>query len=186
VAQKSQNETLPQILIMLVKEKLGNLQSFNIGRREVDAVELEWFETAKRIMHKQSTAGRPLVIKFMKESQQLRQDDVIYADDALLVSVNIKPCEAIVITPGNTFDMAYICYEIGNKHLPLFYEEEQLLIPYEPPVFQMLQKGGFDVRKENRKLLNQFRSSVTAHAHSGETISLFSRIMQLTTRSADA
>jgi urease accessory protein len=171
---------------MLVKEKVGNLHSLDIAGREVDTLALEWYETAKRIMHKQTTAGRALIIKFMKESQQLRQDDIIYIGDAFVVAINIKPCEVIVISPTNMFDMAHISYEIGNKHLPLFYEDDQLLIPYEPPVFRMLKAGGFDVSIENRKLLKQLRSSVTAHVHQGESASLFSKILQLTTRSTDA
>jgi urease accessory protein len=175
---------------MLVKEKLGNLKGFNKGfnkeGRTIDIVQLEWHETMKRILHKKSIGGRDVSMKFLKENQQLAQDDVIYADDDLLILIDIKPCDVIVLKPASMYEMACLCYEIGNKHLPLFYEQETLMIPYEAPVYNMLKAGGFEISIEERKLSNQLSTSVTAHLHQGNATSLFSKIIQLTTKSADA
>ena len=171
---------------MLIKEKLGNLKDFNKEGRTIDIVQLEWHETMKRILHKKSMAGRDISMKFLQENQQLALDDIIYADDELLVIIDIKPCEVIVLRPASMYEMACLCYEIGNKHLPLFYEQETLLIPYEAPVYNMLKAGGFDIGIEERKLSKQLSTSVTAHLHQGNSQSLFSRIMQLTTKPADA
>ena len=171
---------------MLVKEKLGNLNGFNKEGRAIDMVQLEWHETMKRILHKQTIAGREVSMKFLKQNQQLAQDDIIYMDDQLLIIIDIIPCEVIIISPSTMYEMACLCYEIGNKHLPLFYQQETLMIPYEAPVFNMLKAGGFNINIEERKLSNQLSTSVTAHLHQGNSQSLFSRIMQLTTKSADA
>ena len=171
---------------MLVKEKLGNLKDFNKEGLAIDIVPLEWYETRKKILHKKSTGGRDVSMKFLNENQQLAQDDIIYADNALLIIIDIKPCEVMVLRPAGMYEMACLCYEIGNKHLPLFYQQETLLIPYETPVYNMFKAAGFDISMEERKLLNQLSTSVTAHLHNGNSQSLFSRIMQLTTKSADA
>ena len=165
---------------MLVNEKLGNLQSYYVSGRVIDVVKLEWYETLKRIIHKRTTGGRELTMKFLQASPQLTQDDIIYADQELIISVEIEPCETIILQPATMYEMAYLCYEIGNKHLPLFYENEQLLIPYEAPLERMLKGGGFTIAIEKRKLLRQITSSVSPHFHNGEGGSLFSRIMQLT------
>lgn len=77
------------------------------------------------------------------------------------------------------YEMAYICYEIGNKHMALFYEIDELIIPYEAPIFRMLQAWGLKPEIENRKLLNQLKTTVSAHSHT-ESKSLFSKILQLT------
>jgi urease accessory protein len=76
------------------------------------------------------------------------------------------------------FEMASACYEIGNKHLPLFYEEELLLVPFEQPVYNLLLSQGYDIKKDHKKLLNPLKTTVTAH---GETASetLFTKIMKL-------
>ena len=91
---------------MLVKEKLGNLSSFNKEARTIDIVQLEWHETMKRILHKKSIAGRDVSMKFLKENQRLAQDDIIYADDDLLIIIDIKPCEVIVLKPAGIYEMA--------------------------------------------------------------------------------
>lgn len=165
---------------MIVKEKIGNLSSFNDEGRSIDRLPLEWFETSKRIMNKRTGSGKEIVLKFLDKAPDLQQDDVIYADEHSLIVVEILSCEAIVIIPRSTYEMAYVCYEIGNKHLPLFFEENLLLIPFDEPTFKMLLASGFAVTQQKRKLLNQLRTSVAPHSHTGESKSLFSRIMKLT------
>jgi urease accessory protein len=55
-------------------------------------------------------------------------------------------------------------------------------MPYDAPVFNMLQAAGFDPQREKRKLLHQLRTTVAPHAHTGEKrASLFSKILKLTT-----
>ena len=84
--------------------------------------------------------------------------------------------------PASLYQMALDCYEIGNKHLPLFYEDDNLLIPYEAPLYHTLQASGFAPQLEKRKLLYPLRTTVLPHAHPGENKeSLFSKILKLTT-----
>jgi urease accessory protein len=165
---------------MIVKEKIGNLSSFNDEGRFIDRLPLEWFETSKRIMHKRTGSGKEIVLKFLDKTPNLQQDDVLHADEQSLIVVEIISCETIVIIPRSTYEMAYVCYEIGNKHLPLFFEENLLLIPFDDPTFKMLLALGFAVTQQKRKLLNQLRTSVAPHSHTGENKSLFSRLMKLT------
>ena len=61
------------------------------------------------------------------------------------------------------FEMATMCYEIGNKHLPLFYESDQLLVPFEMPLFRILSAQGFDVQQATRKLLQPLKTTVAPH-----------------------
>lgn len=121
-----------------------------------------------------------MVLKFLAEAQRLQQDDVLYANDALLIAVEILPCEVIVLKPASLYEMAFACYEIGNKHLPLFYEADFLLMPYDAPVYRLLQASGFAPVIERRKLLHQLRTTVSPHGHNGGE-SLFSKILKLTT-----
>jgi len=167
---------------MLIQEKLGSLKSFDLNGRAIDWLPLEWYETGKRILHKQTRSGKSLTLKFLKEAPNLLQDDTLYADEKSLIAVEILPCDVIVIQPASMYEMAAVCYEIGNKHLPLFYENNSLLIPYEAPIFRMLQAAGFVVRKDVQKLLQPLKTSVASHTHSSPE-SLFSKIMKLTTAS---
>lgn len=165
---------------MLIREKIGNLKSFETAGCTVDFLPVEWYETGKRILNKQTVSGKEVVLKFLAQAQNLQQDDVLYADEKTVIAVDIIACNVIIIEPATMYDMALICYEIGNKHLPLFYVENKIMLPYEAPIFRMLQAAGFGVKQERRKLLHPLKTSVAPHAH-GDSESLFSKILQLTT-----
>lgn len=164
---------------MLIQQKLGNIHSDNINNKTIDYVAFEWFETNKRIQIKKSVAGREVTLKFMSENPCLTEGDILFEEEDYIIVVDILPCECMVISPFNMFDTASVCYEIGNKHLPLFIENNDLLVPYEKPLFTMLTAQGYSIKLEQRKLLTPLRTSVSPHAHNGGD-SLFSRIMKLT------
>jgi urease accessory protein len=171
---------------MVIKEKIGNLHSFAVGGRKIERVTIEWYETGKRILHKRTQSGREIAMKFMKETQSLTEDDVLWCDKTSVIVINIQACAAIIIKPASMFQMASVCYEIGNKHLPLFFNNDELLVPYEAPLFKLLTAAGYEPKKENRKLLNQLKTTVTPHINVEGKQSLFSKILQLTTTSPDA
>ena len=165
---------------MIIKEKVGNLNNVDIAGRMVDKLSLEWHETSKRIIHKQTVSGQNIILKFLNEVQQLEQDDVLYADVNIIIAIDILPCETIVIKPASMYQMALVCYEIGNKHLPLFYEASELLLPYEAPLFRLLQGIDIEVERQHRKLLRQLRTSVPSHEHHSSESLLF-KVLKLTT-----
>ena len=164
---------------MIITEVIGNLKDINQAGRKIEYLELEWYETSKRIVHKQTNSGKEISLKFLNQTQSLTEGDILYQDEETLLVVQVRPCESIVIRPGSMYEMAYICYEIGNKHLPLFYENDELMIPYEAPLLRVLQASGLKRLIEHRKLLHQLKTTVSPHGHS-DGKSLFSKILQLT------
>lgn len=165
---------------MIIKEKLGNLASFDDKGRGIDRLPIEWFEINKRILHKTTIAGKEVLLKLLKEGHTLKQDDVVFANESFLIVVEVLTCDAIVIAPKSTYEMAGIAYEIGNRHLPLFYEDKHLLIPYDASVYRILEAAGYTIKREDRKLLHQLKTSVATHEHSSTGQSLFSKILKLT------
>ena len=164
---------------MLIQQKSGNIHSVDTQNKAIDYVAFEWYETNKRIQIKKSVAGREVTLKFMSENPCLTQGDILFEEEDYFIAVDVLPCECMVICPENMFDTASVCYEIGNKHLPLFIENNDLLVPYEKPLFTMLTAQGYVIKLEQRKLLTPLRTSVSPHAHNGGD-SLFTKIMKLT------
>jgi urease accessory protein len=162
---------------MLIQEKIGHINSFAINNRAIDWLPLQWYEARKRILRKETNSGKEIAIKFLNENPELADGDILFADDNSIIAVSILTCNCIVIQPMNMFEMASVCYEIGNKHLPLFYEADQLLVPFENPLYKLLLAQGYDVKQESRKLLQSLKTTVTPHDTSSET--LFSKIMKL-------
>lgn len=148
---------------MLIQNKIGVLAAFETNQRLVDYILLEWYEARKRILKKTTLSGKEISIKFLNENPELTEGDVLFADDINIIAVSILPCDCIVVQPKNMFEMASVCYEIGNKHLPLFYEGDQLLVPYEMPLYNLLSVKGYDVHQATRKLLHPLKTSVVPH-----------------------
>lgn len=171
---------------MIIKQIVGNTASTPLGNRAIDYLYLEWFETTKRIIRKETSFGQEVAIKLWQEGLRLQEEDILWLDDQKAIVVSILPCDAIVITPLNLLQMGAICYEIGNKHLPLFIQDDQVLVPYEAPLFNLLVASGYKPVVQNRKLLNMLKANVQPHEHGREGKSsetLFSKILNLTTKS---
>lgn len=160
---------------MIIKETIGNIKELQVGHHIIDYLDLEWFETSKRIQRKHTRGGVEVAIKFLKEGQRLRQGDVLYQDEEKIIVVEIIPCDAIVINPKSMMEMGSICYEIGNKHLPIFIQNDQVLLPFEEPIFRWLIASGFNATKKHTQLLNMLNTNVQPHQHGSS--SLFSKIM---------
>lgn len=162
---------------MIIQQIVGNINTHSIEDLEIDLLEIEWFETTKRIQRKRTNSEMEIAIKFIQEGQRLHQDDILYQDDKKVVVVHIKPCESIVMTPASLLEMGTICYEIGNKHLPLFIQNDQIMMPFEMPMFRWLEASGYSPKKQEIQLLHLLKSNVAPHGH-GNT-SLFTKILNM-------
>ena len=112
---------------MIIKQILGNKSNMDLTNLEIDYLELEWFETSKRIQSRTTVNGIPVSIKFLREGQYLSQGDILFRDDKKAIMINIRECEVIVVNPTSLLEMGTVCYEIGNKHAPLFIQNNQIL-----------------------------------------------------------
>jgi urease accessory protein len=163
---------------MIIQQKKGNINPVDTSNKNIDWLSLQWFETNKRILHKKTNAGTEISLKFLKENAALTEGDILFEDEETIIAVEVIACDCIVVKPANMFEMASACYEIGNRHLPLFFENGELLVPFENPLYNLLQAHGFKVVKEERKLLQPLKTTISPHG-GGESTSLFSRIMKL-------
>lgn len=163
---------------MIINETAGSIKQFDTANRTIDFLEIEWYEATKRIQRKKTKSGQEIAIKFLKEGQRLKQDDVLYADDHKLIVVDIIPCDAIVVKPNSLLEMGSVCYEIGNKHLPMFIQDDEVLLPFEEPIFKWLSARGYNTEKIFTRLTNIVNSTVQPHGHS-ESSSLFFKIMNI-------
>ncbi len=141
------------------------MEKFSVDGRTIDRLPIEWYETSKRIIRKRTGGGREVALRFLQESPALTEGDVLYADDQVVIVVDIVPCEVLVIGITGMHAVAAVCYETGNRHLPLYLEDEELLVPFDAPIHRWLVAGGYAVRRETRKLLQPLQSTVVAHRH---------------------
>ncbi|WP_291906728.1 urease accessory protein UreE [Chitinophaga sp. CB10] len=167
---------------MIIESVVGNIADTDISHLATDLLQLEWFETTKRIQRKKTASGREIALRFLKEGQRLRQGDILLIDATHAVVVDILPSDAIVVTPRSLLEMGSVCYEIGNKHLPLFIQDDQVLMPFEEPIYRWLLASGYATEKQHTRLTNLLNANVQPHSHGNGGSSLFSKIMGLSNR----
>lgn len=138
---------------MLVEKIQGNIHNMEVNNKSIDEVYVDWFDVNKKIMKKTSKNGKEVGIKLAKPVT-LKDGDVLYSNDSEVLVITIPECEAISIVPTTMNEMGRICYEIGNKHIPLFLKEDEIIVNYDEPLFKLLDKKGFKPKKTMRKLVN--------------------------------
>lgn len=160
------------IKIEKILDTKKNLEQKNLLINQlIDYVFLQWFEADRRIIRTTTNDGREIAFRLLKEGQRLHHDDVVYLDKQLAIVVQIEPSEVMVLSPQTLAEMARACYEIGNKHTPLFLDGNELLLPFDKPLFEWLQAAGFAPTRQQRQLSEQLRANSApgvggSHTHS--------------------
>lgn len=158
---------------LIIQTIIGNQQSLKQQQRlhtqNIDTVSLQWFEADRRIIRTTTAAGRDIAFRLLKEGQRLHHDDVVYLDTQLAIVVQIEPSEVMVLAPQTLPEMARACYEIGNKHTPLFLDGNELLLPFDKPLFEWLQAAGFAPVRQQRRLSEQLRANSAPGVGGGHT-----------------
>lgn len=150
---------------------LGNLTDLRsegeISSQTIERVALQWYESERNILRKTTDKGREVAFRLLKEGERLKHDDVVFISDELAIVIEILPSDVIVLSPKTLPEMARACYEIGNKHSPLFLDGDEVTLPYDKPMFEWLQAAGFNPKKAKRRLNQALRAnSAQGHGHS--------------------
>lgn len=103
-------------------------------------------------------------------SRGLYEGDILYLDKERALVVHTPKCMVIrvKVDENHPHMAAKVCYEIGNRHAPLFYGEEEntFITPYNEPMYLMLEKlHGVTATKEIQRLDFDRRISAAVHNH---------------------
>lgn len=119
---------------------------------QLDYLLLDWYDAEKGVIRASTTQGAELGFRNL-QGIPLQHGDVLFADDLGCIVVAIKPCPCLIIKPQNALEMASVCFEIGNRHLPMAISADaELMVAYEAPLHLLLQRGDYHVRIAERIL----------------------------------
>ena len=157
---------------MLCEQIIGKLEELDDSGRQIEYVDIEWHEAFKKIHRKVTDHGTDVGIRMDDSvlSRGLFQGDVIYLDENVAIVVNTPPCEVIEIstTEGHGMMASKVCYEIGNRHAPLFWGDtyDTFITIYDEPMMAMVSKiHGVVAEKKTVKLNFDRRISAAIHNH---------------------
>ena len=157
---------------MLCEKILGRADQTDLSGRQLDYVNIEWFEAFKKIHKKVTDKGEEVGIRLDDTvlSRGLYEGDILYLDKERALVVHTPKCMVIrvKVDENHPHMAAKVCYEIGNRHAPLFYgeEENKFITPYNEPMYLMLEKlHGVTATKEIQRLDFDRRISAAVHNH---------------------
>lgn len=136
-----------------------------IGQEALETVEIEWFETRKRVLRKQSSLGTDISIRLLDSDEPLKHGDILFRDGSRAIQIAVKPCKVVRINPRSSVELAIACYEIGNRHLPAFLQGDAVLVPFEKPVLVLLESRGIPAEVVEARLETPINASVQPHSH---------------------
>ncbi len=68
----------------IISEILGNLKSRDFVSKEVDFFDLEWFETTKKILRKNTRNGDDVAVRILKEKFRIKHLDIFFEGTTVL------------------------------------------------------------------------------------------------------
>ena len=159
---------------MLLSKKIANLaDGQQWSSYQVDYIDLEWYELNKRILRKLSRKERDVGIQLAITEDNLLHGDILSVEENEIIVINVLACECIAIHLQSMQEMAKVCYEIGNRHAPLFsannLDESTLLLPMDKPLLVMLDKLACRTSIIKDKLIKPLGGAARhslGHAHS--------------------
>jgi len=157
---------------MLCEKILGRTDQMDLSGYQLDYVNIEWYEAFKKIHKKVTDKGEEVGIRLDDSvlTRGLYEGDILYLDKERALVVHTPKCMVIrvKVDENHPHMAAKVCYEIGNRHAPLFYGEEEntFITPYNEPMYLMLEKlHGVTATKEIQRLDFDRRISAAVHNH---------------------
>lgn len=134
----------------------GNIRNKEFDYLSIDYVDIPWYDSGKRIQKLVTNKGINIRIRLDSDSvtRGLLQGDILGITDGEAIVLNIIEEKCISVKANDLKTVAKVCYEIGNRHSPLFYSEDysELILPYDKPMFEMLKKLEVEVCVKNMKM----------------------------------
>ncbi|MCQ5455290.1 urease accessory protein UreE [Bacillus paralicheniformis] len=150
------------MIIEQIVTNLENMEKEEIEKRHIEKVYLESAYLVKRIQRVKTDHSNEIGIR-LKEARDLVAGDVLYMDDKNMVVIDVLSDDLLVIKPRTLNEMGTIAHQLGNRHLPAQFEEDEMLVQYDYLVEELLQDLQIPYKREDRKVKQAFRH--IGHSH---------------------
>jgi len=142
---------------------LGPLDAFAVGERALERVSVCSDDLAKRVLRFSTSAGE-IGLRF-EGTERLRDGDVIFADERVVVAVFVDADDVLVMRPATIVAAIRLGHALGNRHLPIQTDGEAIVVRYDPLLEGLAREHGVDVTRELRVIAQPFRHAHAPHAH---------------------
>lgn len=151
-----------RLIVEQIITNIENMEKQELERRHIERVYLESAHLVKRIQRVKTDHGKEIGIR-LNVSRDLVAGDVLYMDDKNLIVIDVLSDDLLVIRPRSLKEMGTIAHQLGNRHLPAQFEDNDMLVQFDYLVEELLQDLQIPYKREDRKVKQAFRH--IGHSH---------------------
>lgn len=136
---------------MLVIER-NLIQTSKSNYLDLDLLVIDWYEVNKAVLSRETRDGR--FVRLHRTAGAAFEDgEVVYSSPEFAIQIHIRPCACIVLKSTDLNTIGHFCFDVGNRHLPLFCFDDELALAYDGQLYPALKgKYGNDIAIEMRTL----------------------------------
>ena len=127
------------MIIESIVTNIEEMEKEEIVKRHKEKVYLESADLVKRIQRVTTDHGKEIGIR-LKKPRDLMAGDVLYMDDKNMIIMDVLSDDLLVISPRSLKEMGTIAHQLGNRHLPAQFEDDNMLVQYDYLVEELLQE----------------------------------------------
>ena len=98
---------------MIITEILGNrseLSDADLSGLTEERVALDNLELVKRIQRVSTDTGREIGLRLDSDVKELKDGDILYKDDEVIITVQVKPTDVLIFKPTSTYEMGKVAH----------------------------------------------------------------------------
>lgn len=157
---------------MILTHVCGTLSDTAYAGKTIDPLQLDYADAQKHLLRRTTRGGRDIAMRLSPEAQLrgLHDGDVLLEDGDTIVVIEILPTLALVARPEGAAAIARFCYEIGNRHAPLYELESRVpglsfAVLYDVAMEDLFRKLQVPYEKKAVKLEEHCRLKLLAGTH---------------------
>lgn len=150
------------MIIEKIVTNIENLKQEDIEKHHIEKVYLESADLVKRIQRVTTDHGKEIGIR-LTDHRDLIAGDILFMDDKNIIMIDVISDDLIVISPRSLKEMGTIAHQLGNRHLPAQFEDDDMLVQYDYLVEELLKQLDIPYKREERKVKQAFRH--IGHSH---------------------
>ncbi len=147
---------------MIIEQIIGNVKQLEKTPHHVERVYLRSDDLVKKIQRVKTDHGNELGIR-LKQGKELVDGDILYQDEKNSIIISVLADDVIVIQPISILQMGEIAHQLGNRHLPAQFEENEMIVQYDYLVERLLDELRVPYTREERKMSKAFKH--IGHSH---------------------
>lgn len=146
---------------MIITKIQGNTKDYK-GNKKAVITKFEWFELGKKRIKKIAEDGTEFGITV---KEKLHPGDILSQTQDHIYIVEALPAHLIKICVHSMEEMGRLGFELGNRHLSLQIQENEVKVPFDAPTYEYLKKLGFCVEEVEESFDDYIECKAHGHTH---------------------